>query len=147
MAKQLKVSVLLRESTSTLPVTFGPGDKLPDWASKRIAGKEHLFEEVDPDESYEAVQLPASGAPSDPELVQTGELSVREPAATELGQTEIVQHDEESDDDDDAGDEIPRGNASGLAWAEFASAHGVPVTEDMGRDDIKKACKEAGLIP
>ena len=33
--------------------------------------------------------------------------------------------------------EQPKGNAGREAWAEYARVHGVPVTEDMGRNDIR----------
>lgn len=33
--------------------------------------------------------------------------------------------------------EQPKGNAGREAWAEYAGVHGVPVTEDMGRNDIR----------
>lgn len=33
--------------------------------------------------------------------------------------------------------EQPKGNAGREAWAEYAGVHGVPVSEDMGRNDIR----------
>lgn len=41
----------------------------------------------------------------------------------------------------DEGDK-PRGNASREAWAEYAQAHGVEVTDDLSRDDIKDLVNE-----
>lgn len=35
--------------------------------------------------------------------------------------------------------EQPKGNASRAVWAEFARVHGVPVTEDMGRNEVREA--------
>lgn len=41
-----------------------------------------------------------------------------------------------------AEDDKPRGNASREAWAEYAQAHGVEVTDDLSRDDIKDLVNE-----
>lgn len=140
MARQLKVYVVLRETPGAEPVSFGPKDKLPKWAADQIANSDHLFE--DP-EDKDSVHLPAPRdlQQDDPRLVQTGEPTVREPAATDLGQSEI-----EPDDDEEEKGEAPRRNHSLLAWTEYAEQNGVPVTPNMGRDDVIKACEEAGVL-
>ena len=48
----------------------------------------------------------------------------------------------EGHEDAPAEDEKPRGNASREAWAEYAEAHGVTVTDDLSRDDIKNLVNE-----
>lgn len=39
-------------------------------------------------------------------------------------------------------DDKPRGNASREAWAEYATNHGIEVTDDQSRDDIKNLVNE-----
>lgn len=140
MARDLKVHVWLRKPGSLAPESFGPGDKLPEWAKKMLEGKDHLFggETVD----REQVDIPTpSQADHDVDYAATGEAVGREPAATEQGKSELVSTEAE---DDEPGQ--PKGNASREAWSLFAEENGVPVTDEMGRDDIKAACADAGVL-
>jgi hypothetical protein len=132
---ELKHGVVLRESTNKMPVAFNPGDELPDWAAEQLENSPHLFEDDAAPAPVDEVVIPA---PADQKPI-TGQIPgagpLTEPAATELGKTEIVDE-----------DEPPKRNASGLAWRTFAEAQGVPVTDDMDRNDIIKACEEAGVV-
>jgi len=139
MAQRLNTYVVLRENPSVLPVTFGPKDDLPEWALKQVAGKKHLFADADP---VGEVTLPAPATAKPVSGVVPGQGPLTEPAATEQGKPQQVA--DEDDDEDDG--EPPRKNASRPEWAEWAKAHGVPVTDQMGRDDIVKACEEAGFL-
>ena len=141
MARQLKQYVTLRENAMVMPVSFGPGDTLPEWAAKQLENSDHLFEEAKP---VGEVQLPA---PKDTKAVSgvvPGSGPISEPAATELGKPQQIA----DEDDDEEGDENepPRRNASLREWAEWAPKRGIPVSEGMGRDDIIKAAEEAGLL-
>lgn len=48
----------------------------------------------------------------------------------------------EGQPDASAEDDKPRGNASREAWADYASSHGIEVTDDQSRDDIKNLVNE-----
>lgn len=138
MARELKHYITLRESSASAPATFGPGDKLPEWVAKLIEGKDHLFVAPGDDQvvsRHPAVPNPTGAAPQ-PREESTPVLT--EPAASDLGKTEL----EDPEDDDD----VPRRNASRVTWAGFAESEGVAVTKEMSRDDIIKACEDAGVI-
>ncbi|QRE00919.1 hypothetical protein [Nocardia phage NC1] len=142
MARELKTHVVLRESAMVMPVTFGPGDSLPDWALEKLEGKDHLFEVAKP---VGEVVLPAPKDVKPVSGVVPGSGPLSEPAATEQGRpTQITDEDEDGDDEGD--DAPPKRNASAKEWAEWAKDAGVPVTEGMGRDDIITAAKEAGVL-
>lgn len=138
MARELKHYITLRESPVAGPSTFGPGDELPQWVLDRIEGKDHLFVESDGESvvsRHPAVTNPdglARQPKDEPKPVLT------EPAATDLGKSEL--------EDDEDEDDVPRRNASRVAWAKFAESEGVAVTSGMSRDDIIKACEEADVI-
>lgn len=148
MAKRLKCYIFESKTLSSPAESFGPlSGPLPEWLLERIADQPHLFEERDEDEN--SVRLPA---PKDDlgkgEYPTTGASQSQEPAATELGQTElepVVEEDGQSDGDDDE-NVAPKRNASELEWREFAEEEGVPVTAEMKREDIINACEEAGVI-
>ncbi|AVD99778.1 hypothetical protein SEA_FLAPPER_34 [Gordonia phage Flapper] len=139
--RKLVTHVMLREPGATSMSTFGPGDELPDWAEKMVEGKDHLFEAQDTADRARAVSQPR---PAKRDLADKdyapGIGPGREPAASEEGDSQLI--------DVDAVPEPPKGNASREAWALFAEhpAVGVPVTPDMGRDDIKDACIDAGYV-
>lgn len=140
MARELKTHVVLRESAMVMPVSFGPGDKLPDWAAKKLEGKDHLFEVAKP---VGEVVLPAPKDVKPVSGVVPGSGPLAEPAVTELGRpTQITDEDE----DGEGSDEPPKRNASAKEWAEWAKEAEVPVTEGMSRDDIITAAKEAGKL-
>lgn len=141
MARQLKQYVTLRESAMVMPVSFGPGDELPEWAAKKLEKADHLFEDAKP---VGEVQLPAPKDTKPVSGVVPGSGPLAEPAVTELGRP--TQVNDEDEDEEFDGDEPPRRNASAREWSEWASAHGVPVSEGMGRDDIINAAEEAGLL-
>jgi hypothetical protein len=139
MARRLNTHVVLRENPAVMPVSFGPKDELPDWAAKQLEGADHLFDEPAP---VGEVQLPAPKDAKPVSGVVPGQGPLTEPAATELGRAQQVA----DDDDEDGTDEPPRRNASKPEWAEWAKAHGVSVSDEMGRDDIVKACEDEGLL-
>lgn len=140
MARELKTHVVLRESAMVMPVTFGPGDSLPDWALEKLEGKDHLFEVAKP---VGEVVLPAPKDVKPVSGVVPGSGPLSEPAATEQGRpTQITDEEEE----DEGSDEPPKRNASAKEWAEWAKEAEVPVTEGMSRDDIITAAKEAGKL-
>ncbi|WNM69937.1 hypothetical protein SEA_GUYFAGIERI_34 [Rhodococcus phage GuyFagieri] len=149
---KLKCYTILRENLASAPVTFGPDSVLPDWALKLVAGKDHLFEGAAP---APTVRIPApSEEVPEPELNPEGSAVVLEPAATELGKSENLppEDDDEDEDDEDDGDDgddgpkAPSRGASEMLWREFAAASGVPVTDEMGRNDIIAACEAAEVI-
>lgn len=81
-----------------------------------------------------------------PEGATVGEhLIDGEPDDSQDDDPQDETEDGEPDDDPkgDAGDEVPegapRGNASRAAWASYATAHGVEVSDEMSREDIKAA--------
>lgn len=131
----LKHSVILRESVNKLPVSFAPGDDLPDWAVEQLENSPHLFEDDVAPEPVAPVEIPkpADQKPITGQVPGAGPLT--EPAATELGKPEVVDE-----------NEAPKRNASERAWRLFAEGQGVPVTEDMDRSEIIKACEEAGVV-
>lgn len=143
MARELKHYITLREGPADGPSTFGPGDKLPEWVLERIEGKDHLFVESDGESvvsRHPAVTNP-DGLARQPKEEPTPVLT--EPAATDLGKSEL----EDAPDEDD----VPRRNASRVTWAAFAKdlkdeGYNIAVTDGMSRDDIIKACEEAGAI-
>ena len=141
MAGKLTGYVLLRKTPMSDPVSFGPDDTLPEWAQDRLKGKSHLFGGETVDREQVDLPIPSEADRGDVDYAATGEAVGREPAATEQGKSELVPT-EESDDEPDQ----PKGNASREAWVLFAEENGVPVTDEMGRDDIKAACAEAGVL-
>ncbi|QAU06358.1 hypothetical protein SEA_WHOSEMANZ_32 [Gordonia phage WhoseManz] len=143
-ARKLKTHVFLREPGALSLTSFGPDDTLPDWAVKLTEGKDHLFEEQEPDRDPVDLPLPKDQDPqADLDYADTGEAVGKEPAASEQGDTQLVDRAAEDEDDEP---EQPRGNASREAWARFANKSGVPVTDEMSRDDIKAACADAGVL-
>lgn len=147
MAQKLTTYVWLREPGALEATSFGPGDTLPDWAEEMLKGKAHLFggETIAVDQVDQP--LPRDADTTDVDYAPTGEAVGREPAATEEGKSQLVPTDDgDADAEGDEADEQPKGNASREAWAIFAEENGVPVSEEMGRDDIKAACREAGVI-
>lgn len=142
MDRKLVTYVMLREPGATSLSTFGPGDTLPEWAYELVADKDHLFEAEDEDERLHAVREPVPSQRGPEKDYAEGAGKATEPAATEQGETQLVPV--EGEDGDGAGDdEEPKGNASREAWALYAAEQGVPVTDEMGRDDIKAAVAEA----
>ena len=136
MAKKLTTYVHLREDVGTNLVAFGPDSDLPDWAVEQLKGKDHLF---------------AKG--------ETGRKSVKLPApkddkseGKEHPVTDLVDPDAEGGEGSDDGEkEPPSRGASEADWREFAEEaieNGYPVvlTAEMKRNDIIKACEEAGVI-
>lgn len=140
MARKLTTYVWLRDPKSGGLVSFGPESKLPDWAEALLSGKDHLFDGEAPEYNEVDQDLPRDRK-TDVDYAPGGPAVGKEPAASEQGQTELTDGDEDEDQD-----EQPKGNASREAWALFATENGVPVTDDMGRDDIKAAAREAGVI-
>lgn len=63
--------------------------------------------------------------------------------ADQEGATSDPADDETDEQGEDGGDEVPdgapRGNASRAAWASYATAKGVEVSDEMSREDIKAA--------
>ncbi|WNY15142.1 hypothetical protein SEA_MACGULLY_38 [Rhodococcus phage MacGully] len=137
---KLKCYTWLR-SPSGESISFGPDDTLPDWALELVSGKDHLFGGA---ASAPTVRIPA---PSEevpaPELNPEGPATMREPAASELGKSENLP-DEDEDDEDEV--KAPGRNAAELAWRAFAEDRNVPITAEMDRAEIIKACEEAGVI-
>ncbi|QDF19139.1 hypothetical protein SEA_ENNEA_36 [Gordonia phage Ennea] len=152
MAGKLVTHVMLREPGATTVSTFGPGDKLPDWALKQVEGKDHLFEKLDLAEQLRSVSQPPPAKRGGEKDYAEGIGPGREPAASEQGQSQLVPVDPDEgqtggDENADGKPEQPKGNASREAWELFATHDdiGVPVTPEMGRDDIRDACIEAGV--
>lgn len=141
MARKLTRSVWLRDPKSDEMMSFTPGAKLPEWAQRLTEGKDHLFESADEDENTVELPLPRDRK-TDLDYSVGGPAVGKEPAATEDGKSELT----EGDESEEGVDEQPKGNASREAWALFAAENGVPVTDDMGRDDIKAAAVDAGVI-
>ena len=141
MDRKLVTYVMLREPGATSLSTFGPGDTLPEWAYEQVADEDHLFEAEDQGERLHAVHEPVPSQRGPEKDYAEGPGKATEPAATEQGETQLVPVD--GDGDDDGADEEPKGNASREAWALYAAEQGVPVTDEMGRDDIKAAVAEA----
>ncbi len=146
MAGKLTQYVVLRESESTEPKSFGPKDDLPDWAEEQLKDSPHLFEEDDDDDDDEPkldksrgeirLPKPADQKPITGNVPGAGALT--EPAATELGRSQVVP--------DEGDGEEPKRNASRAEWQSYAEQNGVPVTEDDDRAAIIEACEEAGVI-
>lgn len=136
MSRELKHSVVLREKPNTEPRAFEAGDdELPDWAMEQLENSEHLFSDDETEKPVADVTIPA---PADQKPVSgevPGQGPLTEPAATELGRSQLVDPDQQ-----------PKRNASELSWRNYAQGQGVPVTEDMDRGDIIKACEEAGVV-
>lgn len=142
MTKKLICSVALQENPADLPVTFLPGDVLPDWAEERVGN--HVFEESEPDERFESLTIPAP-RDRDEDVPDSPEVDV------------VLNHDEDhrAPDDDGPSDEdivIPSRAASKVIWAKFAQEAieaGMPLvidgTED--REKIITKLEEAGVIP
>ncbi|AXH49765.1 head-tail connector protein [Gordonia phage Pleakley] len=145
MARKLTTYVWLRDPKSDEMNSFGPDDKLPGWAEKLLEGKDHLFDGKAPEYNEVDQDLPRDRK-TDVDYVAGGPAVGKEPAASEQGQTELTNDEGDDGDDEDETDEQPKGNASREAWALFATDNGVPVTDEMGRDDIKAAAREAGVI-
>ncbi|WIC89656.1 hypothetical protein SEA_APIARY_34 [Rhodococcus phage Apiary] len=139
---KLKCHTWLRSPKGEI-TSFGPEDALPDWALELVSGQDHLFGGA---ASAPIVRIPA---PSEevpaPELNPEGPATMLEPAATELGRSENLPPESDDEDDDDEAKPPSRG-ASELEWRAFAGVAGVPVTDEMGRNDIIKACEEAEVI-
>lgn len=140
MARELVTHVFLREPGADSLSSFGPGDELPDWALEQLADSDHLFEGEDEDERLHAVKQPVPSQVGPETDYAEGAGKATEPAATEQGETQLAPVDGE---DGEGADEEPKGNASREAWALYAAEQGVPVTDEMGRDDIKAAVAEA----
>ena len=146
MARKLSTFVFLREPGALTLTSFGPESDLPDWAEKMLEGKDHLFDGGETVDSNQVDQpLPRDRNLTEVDYAHTGEAVGSEPAATEQGKSQLASTEDE-DDEEPASSDQPRGNASREAWAIFAEENGVPVTEEMGRDDIKAACSEAGVL-
>ena len=133
---KLKCYTWLRNPSGGV-VSFGPQDELPDWALELVSGKDHLFEGAAPAPSVR-IPAPSEEVPA-PELNPEGPATMLEPAATELGRSENLPDDEDED-------KAPGRNAAQIVWRAFAEEQNVPVSEDMDRAEIIKACEDAGVI-
>lgn len=149
MTKRLAVHIFASESVGSPTQSFGPGSEIPDWLAEQIEGQDHLFH------SAEAITYSVTPKPSEVKTVEvehpvTGASQSREPAATDEGKSDLIDveddEDEDSVEDEDDEDEAPKRNASELDWREFAESKSVVLNERMGRDDVIKACEDAGLI-
>lgn len=149
MAKKLTTYVHLREGVGTNLVAFGPDSDLPDWAVEQLKGKDHLFAKGETGRKSVKLPAPKDDKSEGKEHPVTGASQSKEPAATDAGDSDLVDPDpdaeggEGSNGDDN---EAPSRAASEADWREFAEDEGVPVTAEMKRADIIKACEEAGVI-
>ena len=144
MAKKLACSVTLRKSEIDLPVSFLPGETLPDWALELVG--DHVFDldEIDEDPRFEELTTPAP-ADKDEDDPDNVEVEV------------ILNHDEDHRAEDDEGPQdddivIPSRAASKVIWAKFAQEAveaGMPLTIDgtEDREKIITKLEEAGVIP
>ena len=137
MSRTLATYVWLRDPSTDEMVSLGPADTLPGWAEAALKGKDHLFGKPTIDHNVVSAPLPRERG-VEVDYVPDGKAVGREPAATEEGAPEVAPIEDELDQ--------PKGNASREAWAIFATENGVPITDEMGRDDIKSAAREAGVI-
>lgn len=148
MTKRLAVSIFASESPGSPVQSFGPDSEIPDWLAEQIEGQDHLFH------STKATTYSVTPKPSEVKTVEvehpvTGASQSREPAATDEGKSDLIEFEEaieEALNDDDDDDEAPKRNASELDWRDYAEEHNVALSDSMGRDDVIKACEDAGLI-
>ena len=145
MAKKLTTYVHLREDVGTNLVAFGPDSDLPDWAVEQLKGKDHLFAKGETGRKSVKLPAPKDDKSEGKEHPVTGASQSKEPAATDAGDSDLVDSDAEGGEGD-KDDEAPSRAASEADWREFAEDEGVPVTAEMKRADIIKACEEAGVI-
>ena len=128
MTRRLVARVTLEDPDTRQHVSFGPGGEVPGWAAALITnplawaegdGDEHEGDGADGEASV------TDGDEPDVASVSDGDVTSTEDATTVEGDEPDV-------------DAPPRSGAgSGVgAWAKHARALGVPVTDDMSRDDI-----------
>lgn len=152
MAKKLTTYVHLREDVGTNLVAFGPDSDLPDWAVEQLKGKDHLFAKGETGRKSVKLPAPKDDKSEGKEHPVTGASQSKEPAATDAGDSDLVDPDAEGGEGSDDGEkEPPSRGASEADWREFAEEaieNGYPVvlTAEMKRNDIIKACEEAGVI-
>lgn len=133
-----------------LPYQFGPNDEVPDWAREKITNPdvwtdaEDEPEPVDTDTDTAPAPAPDTGPDLPPAdtVPQGGDQA--QPETPDAGDQPSAEP-KPDDQQDAAGDPPPLGGAgSGRdAWAAYAEAQGVEVTEEMSRDDIVEAVRAA----
>lgn len=131
-----------------IPISFGPRDEVPEWARTLITNPAAWTEEplapAEDEEPGAAVELdePPAATEDDQGSGPAAELGTEEGEGAEIS---AAPDDETGQPEPDGVGEPPRtGRGSGLqAWARYAHAAGVHVSDDMNRDDIIAAVDAA----
>ena len=116
MTRRLVARVTLEDPDTRQHVSFGPGGEVPEWAAALITNPLAWAEGEQPTEVPVTEVDDGAEAPVDSEHTETPEG-------------------EQPTEGDDAPPRSGAGSGVG-AWAKHARALGVPVTDDMSRDDI-----------
>ena len=121
MTRRLVARVTLEDPDTRQHVSFGPGGEVPGWAAALITNTLAWAE----DDGADGEASVTDGDEPDAASVSDGDVTATEDATTVGGDEPDVEA-------------PPRyGAGSGVgAWAKHARALGVPVTDDMSRDDI-----------
>ena len=121
MTRRLVARVTLEDPDTRQHVSFGPGGEVPGWAAALITNPLAWAE----DDGADGEASVTDGDEPDVASVSDGDVTATEDATTVGGDESDVEAPPRS------------GAGSGVgAWAKHARALGVPVTDDMSRDDI-----------
>ena len=128
MTRRLVARVTLEDPDTRQHVSFGPGGEVPGWAAALITNPLAWAEDDGDEPEDDGADGEASvtdGDEPDAASVSDGDVTATEDATTVGGDEPDVEAPPRS------------GAGSGVgAWAKHARALGVPVTDDMSRDDI-----------
>ena len=143
MTRRLVARVTLEDPDTRQHVSFGPGGEVPGWAAALITNPLAWAEDDGDEPEDDGADGEASVTDGDEPDAADGEASVTdgdEPDAASVSDGDVTATEDATTVGGDEPDvEAPprSGAGSGVgAWAKHARALGVPVTDDMSRDDI-----------